>query len=75
MSANDLDVGRNVEEIVRLVEAFNFAKAHGSVCPANWHKGAPTVIDIPCIKYTNIYIYIAEASTWGECRILGERTY
>jgi cytosolic tryparedoxin peroxidase, trypanosomatid typical 2-Cys peroxiredoxin len=36
---NDMPVGRNVEEVVRLVEALQFVEEHGEVCPANWKKG------------------------------------
>ena len=38
-SLNDLPVGRNVEEVLRLVQAFKFTDEHGEMCPANWHKG------------------------------------
>ena len=40
---NDLPVGRNVDEIVRLVKAFQFTDEFGEVCPANWTPGAPTM--------------------------------
>ena len=44
MSYNDLPVGRNVEEIVRLVKAFQYVDEHGEVCPAKWaKKGDPTM--------------------------------
>lgn len=36
---NNNSVGRNVNEVLRLVEAFQFTAKHGEVCPANWHKG------------------------------------
>lgn len=36
---NDLPLGRNMEELVRLVDALQFHEAHGEVCPANWKKG------------------------------------
>ena len=36
---NNLPVGRNVEETLRLIEAFQFTEKHGEVCPANWSKG------------------------------------
>ncbi|MDB9786895.1 peroxiredoxin [Bacteriovoracaceae bacterium] len=36
---NNLSVGRNVDETLRLVEAFQFTTKHGEVCPANWKKG------------------------------------
>ncbi len=36
---NDLPLGRNMEELIRLVEALQFHEEHGEVCPANWKKG------------------------------------
>jgi peroxiredoxin (alkyl hydroperoxide reductase subunit C) len=36
---NDLPLGRNIEELIRLVEALQFNEQHGEVCPANWKKG------------------------------------
>jgi len=36
---NNLDLGRNVDEILRLVDALQFTEEHGEVCPANWNKG------------------------------------
>lgn len=36
---NDLPLGRNVDELIRLVEALQFHEAHGEVCPAGWNKG------------------------------------
>lgn len=36
---NDLPLGRNVDELIRLVEALQFHEEHGEVCPANWKKG------------------------------------
>lgn len=40
---NDMPVGRNVEEVVRLVEALQFVEEHGEVCPANWKPGSATM--------------------------------
>ncbi len=36
---NDLPLGRNIDELIRLVEALQFHEAHGEVCPAGWKKG------------------------------------
>jgi peroxiredoxin (alkyl hydroperoxide reductase subunit C) len=36
---NDLPLGRNVDEAIRMVEALQFHEEHGEVCPANWQKG------------------------------------
>ena len=38
MSYNDLPVGRNVEEVLRLVQAFQYSDEYGEVCPATWKK-------------------------------------
>jgi alkyl hydroperoxide reductase subunit AhpC len=40
---NNLSVGRNVEEVIRLVEGFQYTADHGEVCPAGWQKGAATM--------------------------------
>jgi len=37
---NNLPVGRNVDETLRIIEAFQFHAEHGDVCPANWTKDA-----------------------------------
>lgn len=39
ITINDLPVGRNVDEALRLLDAFQFTDVHGEVCPANWQKG------------------------------------
>ena len=36
---NDLPLGRNMSEILRLFDALDFHEQHGEVCPANWKKG------------------------------------
>ena len=36
---NDLPLGRNIDELLRLVEALQFHEEHGDVCPAGWQKG------------------------------------
>lgn len=36
---NDLPLGRNIDELVRLIEALQFHEEHGEVCPAGWNKG------------------------------------
>jgi peroxiredoxin 2/4 len=38
-TVNDLPLGRNIDEFLRLVEALDFHEEHGDVCPANWKKG------------------------------------
>jgi len=36
---NDLPIGRNVDEVLRMVDALQFNEENGEVCPANWTKG------------------------------------
>ena len=36
---NDLPLGRNVDEMLRMVDALQFHEEHGDVCPAQWEKG------------------------------------
>jgi len=36
---NDLPLGRNVDETLRMIDALDYHTAHGEVCPAGWQKG------------------------------------
>lgn len=36
---NDLPLGRNIDEMLRMVDALNFHEEHGEVCPAQWEEG------------------------------------
>lgn len=36
---NDLSLGRNVDEAIRILDALQFTEKYGDVCPANWHQG------------------------------------
>jgi alkyl hydroperoxide reductase subunit AhpC len=36
---NNLPVGRNVDEVLRTVKAYQFVQKSGNVCPANWQEG------------------------------------
>ena len=40
---HDLPVGRNIDEVVRVIKAFQFVEKHGEVCPANWSEGKATM--------------------------------
>ncbi|XP_067416581.1 peroxiredoxin-2 [Emydura macquarii macquarii] len=44
ITVNDLPVGRCVEEVLRLVRAFQYTDTHGEVCPAGWQPGSATII-------------------------------
>lgn len=36
---NDLPLGRNIDEMLRMVDALQFHEKHGEVCPAGWNQG------------------------------------
>ncbi|KAI0021595.1 thioredoxin-like protein [Xylariomycetidae sp. FL0641] len=40
ITVNDLPVGRNVDETIRLIKAFQFTDKYGEVCPAGWQEGS-----------------------------------
>ena len=40
---NDLPVGRNADEYIRLVQAFQYTDEYGEVCPASWKPGQATM--------------------------------
>lgn len=39
ITLNDLPLGRNVDEVLRVLDAIQYHEEHGEVCPANWKKG------------------------------------
>jgi alkyl hydroperoxide reductase subunit AhpC len=42
-SINDSGVGRNVDETLRILKAFQYSDKHGEVCPARWEPGKPAM--------------------------------
>lgn len=42
-TVNNLGVGRSVDEILRLIQAYQYVAKHGEVCPANWKPGSKTM--------------------------------
>ena len=44
---NDLPLGRNIGEILRLIDALQLHEQHGEVCPANWNKGDAAIQATP----------------------------
>lgn len=36
---NNLPLGRNIDEMLRMVDALQFTEEHGEVCPAGWEEG------------------------------------
>ena len=55
MSINDLPVGRNADEFIRLVQAFQYTDEYGEVCPASWQPGKATMHADPDSKKTEEY--------------------
>jgi len=44
---NDLPLGRNIDEALRMVDALAFHEEHGEVCPANWKRGEDAMTPTP----------------------------
>ncbi len=42
-SINDLDIGRNINEILRIIDALDHIQKHNKVCPAQWEKGKTSI--------------------------------
>ena len=43
-TVNNLPLGRNIDEFVRLLDALQFTEElHGEVCPANWNQGSKSM--------------------------------
>lgn len=40
---NNLPLGRNVDEMLRMVDVLQFHEKHGEVCPAGWNPGKPAM--------------------------------
>jgi peroxiredoxin 2/4 len=55
---NDLPIGRNVDEILRTIDAVQFFDRHGEVCPAGWQKGKAGMKASPA----GVASYLAEHS-------------
>jgi len=44
---NDEPLGRNIDEVLRIVEALQFFEEHGRVCPAGWNRGDSGMVNTP----------------------------
>jgi peroxiredoxin (alkyl hydroperoxide reductase subunit C) len=53
---NDLPLGRNVDEMLRMVDALAFHEEHGEVCPAGWQEGDKGMTATPA----GVAAYLAE---------------
>ncbi|QCB61355.1 peroxiredoxin [Wolbachia endosymbiont of Brugia malayi] len=56
-SINDMPLGRNMDEFIRIVDAIKHNEEHGEVCPAGWKKGKPAMqaSDEGVTDYLNSY--------------------
>lgn len=54
-SINDLPVGRSVDEVLRLIKAFQFVEKYGEVCPANWNPESNPDTIKPDVKQSKEY--------------------
>ncbi len=55
---NDLPLGRNIDEMLRMIDALQFTEEHGEVCPAGWNKGSKGMQASP----EGVAAYLAENS-------------
>lgn len=55
---NDEPIGRNMDELVRVVDALQFFEEHGQVCPAGWNKGDKGMTTSP----EGVAAYLAESA-------------
>jgi len=53
---NDLPLGRNIDEMIRMVDALQFTEEHGEVCPAGWQEGKKGMTATP----DGVASYLAE---------------
>ncbi len=40
VTINHNDLGRNIDEVLRMIDAIDYSETHGEVCPANWRSGS-----------------------------------
>lgn len=56
---NDLPLGRNIDEMLRMIDALQFHEEHGEVCPAGWNKGDQGMV----ANDKGVASYLAEQAT------------
>ena len=44
---NDLPLGRNIDEMIRMIDALSHHQKHGEVCPAGWKEGDSAMAESP----------------------------
>ena len=56
---NDLPLGRNIDEMLRMIDALNHHQKHGEVCPAGWQEGEDAMAESP----EGVSKYLSDHST------------
>lgn len=56
---NDLPLGRNIDEMLRMIDALNHHQKHGEVCPAGWQEGKDAMAESP----DGVSKYLSDHST------------
>lgn len=46
-SVNNASLGRNIDDLLRLIDALQFNEEHGDACPAGWQKGDAAIVQSP----------------------------
>jgi peroxiredoxin (alkyl hydroperoxide reductase subunit C) len=55
-SVNNASLGRNIDDLLRLIDALQFNEEHGDVCPAGWQKGDAGIVQ----STAGVAAYLAE---------------
>ena len=58
MVVNDEPLGRDMDELIRIIQALQFFEEHGQVCPAGWQSGDSGMINTP----SGVAEYLRESS-------------
>jgi len=66
ITINNLPVGRSVDEVLRLVQGYQYTAKHGEVCPAGWKPGEATMIADPTKSLDYFRAVNADAAPAGE---------
>ena len=55
-SVNNASLGRNIDDLLRLIDALQFNEEHGDACPAGWQKGDAGIVQSP----DGVAVYLAK---------------
>jgi len=53
---NDMSLGRNIDEMLRMIDALQFTEEHGEVCPAGWSSGKAGMVE----SAEGVAVYLAK---------------